>query len=501
MRVSDGAETAITKGDQEVQAFSASADARGLVALIATPTNIGDLFVVDASSDSPGPQRLTSVNDALFRTLDLPAPQPLVVKSFDGTSVDGWYVTPPGFDSTKKYPLILQIHGGPHAAYGYTFTHEFLAQAARGYVVAYMNPRGSTTYGQDFGNVIQFRYPGDDYKDLMAAVDAMVKRGFIDASRLGVTGGSGGGLLTNWVIGHTDRFKAAVSQRSIADWEAWWYAADFTLFLPAGSTRRRGRTEPDFMARSPITYADQIKTPLMLVDGDADYRTPPVAGGEAMFRALKLRHVPVVMVRVPDEATNCRGPAIRGIGSIACATSRTGSTSGCRTSRIPNTTCREHLPHLPHLPHTTHRAHRVDGHRDQPRGILWGVPVHPIPLDPESLIYDRNTAAEFSPTIRSRKGGYRDRPDYLHLRQRPARRLCQPPLWRWRWRWRWETKHPHRDGAGARELVRPPSYVWGLGLENWSTTSISTRSTGRFGALARARPRSISITTPRTTHR
>src|SRR4029079_3447550 len=98
------------------------------------------------------------------------------------------------------------------------FTHEFLAQAARGYVVAYVNPRGSTTYGQDFGNVIQFRYPGDDYKDLMAAVDAMVAKEFVDASRLGVTGGSGGGLLTNWVIGHTDRFKAAVSQRSIADW-------------------------------------------------------------------------------------------------------------------------------------------------------------------------------------------------------------------------------------------------------------------------------------------
>jgi dipeptidyl aminopeptidase/acylaminoacyl peptidase len=301
VRVSDGAETTITKGDQEVQAFSASADARGLVALIATPTNVGALFVVDASAGSPGPQRITSVNDALFRTLDLPAPQSLVVRSFDGTSVDGWYVTPPGFDSTKKYPLILQIHGGPHAAYGYTFTHEFLAQAARGYVVAYVNPRGSTTYGQDFGNVIQFRYPGDDYKDLMAAVDAMVAKGFIDAGRLGVTGGSGGGLLTNWVIGHTDRFKAAVSQRSIADWEAWWYAADFTLFLPSWFHKAPWQDRADFMARSPITYADRIKTPLMLVDGDADYRTPPVAGGEAMFRALKLSHVPVVMIRVPNE--------------------------------------------------------------------------------------------------------------------------------------------------------------------------------------------------------
>jgi dipeptidyl aminopeptidase/acylaminoacyl peptidase len=301
VRVSDGAEATVTTGNQEVQDFSASADGRGLVALVATPTNVGDLFVADVSSASPELQRITSVNDALFRTLDLPSPQPLAVTSFDGKSVEGWYVTPPGFDSTKKYPLILQIHGGPHGAYGYTFTHEFLAQAARGYVVAYVNPRGSTTYGQAFGNVIQFHYPGDDYKDLLAAVDAMVAKGFIDTNRLGVTGGSGGGLLTNWVIGHTDRFKAAVSQRSIADWEAWWYAADFTLFLPRWFHKAPWQDRPDFTARSPITYADQIKTPLMLVDGDADYRTPPSAGGEAMFRALKLRHVPVVMIRVPNE--------------------------------------------------------------------------------------------------------------------------------------------------------------------------------------------------------
>jgi dipeptidyl aminopeptidase/acylaminoacyl peptidase len=293
--------TAVTKGDQEVQAFNASAGATGLVALIATPTNVGDLFVMDAAADSSGPQRITSVNDTLFRALDLPAPQPFSATSFDGKTIDGWYVTPPGFDPSKKYPLILQIHGGPHAAYGYTFTHEFLAQAARGYVVAYVNPRGSTTYGQDFGNVIQYHYPGDDYRDLMAAVDALLAKGFVDGTRLGVTGGSGGGLLTNWIICHTDRFKAAVSQRSIADWEAWWYAADFTLFLPSWFHKAPWQDRADFMARSPITYADQIKTPLMLVDGDSDYRTPPTAGGEAMFRALKLRHVPVVMVRVPNE--------------------------------------------------------------------------------------------------------------------------------------------------------------------------------------------------------
>jgi dipeptidyl aminopeptidase/acylaminoacyl peptidase len=303
VRVADASIAPVTSGDHEVQSFSASRDGSTLASLAATPTNIGDVFVgtPGVGGSSVELKRITSVNQALFDQLEVPAPEQFWFTSFDGRKVQGWFVTPPGFDRTKKYPLILQIHGGPHSAYGYTFTHEFLAQAARGYVVAYVNPRGSTSYGADFGNVIQYHYPGDDYTDLMRAVDDLLSRGFVDRDRLGVTGGSGGGLLTNWIIGHTDRFHAAVSQRSIADWEAWWYAADFTLFQPSWFRKTPWQDRADYAARSPITYADDIHTPLMLVDGDADYRTPPTAGGEAMFRALKLRHVPVVMVRVPNE--------------------------------------------------------------------------------------------------------------------------------------------------------------------------------------------------------
>ena len=174
--------------------------------------------------------------------------------------------------------------------------------AAKGYVVVYPNPRGSTSYGQDFANIIQFRYPGDDYKDLMAAVDAAIAKGFIDTKKLGVTGGSGGGLLTNWVITQTDRFAAAVAQRDIADWATFWYTADFTLFQPTWFHKAPFEDEADFKSRSPITYIDRVKTPLMLIEGEADYRTPPAAGGEMMFRALKYRHVPTVMVRFPDES-------------------------------------------------------------------------------------------------------------------------------------------------------------------------------------------------------
>jgi dipeptidyl aminopeptidase/acylaminoacyl peptidase len=216
--------------------------------------------------------------------------------------IQAWVQKPPDFNAAKKYPLILNIHGGPHGAYGYIFEHEFQWMAAKGYVVLFPNPRGSTTYGQEFGNVIQYHYPGDDFKDLMAGVDEVVRRGYIDEKKLGVTGGSGGGLLTNWVVGHTTRFAAAVAQRDIASWAHWWYTADFTLFQPAWFKGPPFDQEEDFKARSPITYIKDVKTPMMFILGEADYRTPPGAGGEEMFRALKFRKIPTVMVRFPDES-------------------------------------------------------------------------------------------------------------------------------------------------------------------------------------------------------
>ena len=294
-----GAAAPLTSGDREVQGFTAAREGR-LALLSASPVQLPVVQVFAPAAAAP-PQTIADPNAALFGTLDLPGPEAFWVRSFDGTRVQGWILKPPGFVPSNKYPAILQIHGGPHAAYGATFTHEFSWMAARGYVVIYTNPRGSTTYGQQFGNVIQHHYPGDDYRDLMAALDEVVGRGYVDTTRVGVTGGSGGGLLTNWALTRTTRFKAAVSQRSIADWAAWWYSADFTLFTPrwfAGPPWREGK---DFTRRSPITDVDRITTPLMLVDGDEDHRTPPAAGGEAMFRALKLRKVPVVMVRFPEE--------------------------------------------------------------------------------------------------------------------------------------------------------------------------------------------------------
>jgi dipeptidyl aminopeptidase/acylaminoacyl peptidase len=300
--VATGRATDVTSGNHGVMSFRATPDASKLVYVLSTPTRVNDLFVLDRATPGATPKQLTNVNDELFSKLNLTEPEEIWYDSFDGKRVQAWLQKPPGFDAHKKYPLILNIHGGPHVAYGDIFVHEFQWMAAKGYVVLYPNPRGSTSYGQEFGNVIQYRYPGDDYKDLMAGVDEVIKRGYIDDKKLGVTGGSGGGLLTNWVVGQTGRFAAAVSQRDIASWENWWYTGDFTLFQPNWFRAPPFEDPDEYRARSPISYINNVKTPLMLILGEADYRTPPAAGGEQMFRALKFRKIPTVMVRFPNES-------------------------------------------------------------------------------------------------------------------------------------------------------------------------------------------------------
>jgi dipeptidyl aminopeptidase/acylaminoacyl peptidase len=339
-----GASETVTSGAQDVVAYSATPDASKIAATLSTQTTIGDIAVVDvartdgaradgaradgaradgaradgaradgaradgaradgarAFQASASVHQITHVNADLFKDIRQSEPEEIWYKSFDGKTVQGWILKPPDFDATKKYPLILEIHGGPHSAYGNTYTHEFQWMAAKGYVVLFTNPRGSTSYGQDFGNIIQYRYPGDDYKDLMAGVDEVLKKGYVDANRLGVTGGSGGGLLTNWTITQTPRFKAAVAQRDIADWYGFWFTADFTLFQPTWFRKAPWEDPQDFAERSPITHVANVTTPLMLINGDWDYRTPPADGGEMMFRALKYRKIPTVMVRFPRE--------------------------------------------------------------------------------------------------------------------------------------------------------------------------------------------------------
>jgi dipeptidyl aminopeptidase/acylaminoacyl peptidase len=302
----------LTKPRQAVIGFTASPDASNVIALISNPIVIGDLFDVKPATPLTQTQ-LTDVNAELFSQLNLQMPLDIQVKptvhaaEIKGETIDTFIQLPPNVpDGTKAaspLPAILNIHGGPHSAYGWVFDHEMLSMAAKGYVVIYPNPRGSTTYGENFANIIENNYPGDDYHDLMDTVDETIKLGYADPAKLGVTGGSGGGLLTDWVVTQTNRFKAAVAQRDITDWAGWWYTADAASFhqsfsplgLPADNIER-------YRAHSPITFVNNIKTPMMFILGDADYRTPPGSGGEQFYRALKFKKIPTVMVRFPRES-------------------------------------------------------------------------------------------------------------------------------------------------------------------------------------------------------
>jgi dipeptidyl aminopeptidase/acylaminoacyl peptidase len=295
----DGALEEITDPNRDVICGSATPDGRRFALTIGDVTTPGDLYLYDAGEGRV--RRLWGPNDALLAEEPLGQVEEIWYEAFDGRKVHGWIVKPADFDPAKKYPLILEIHGGPHVPYGFTFFHEFRMLAAAGYVVLYTNPRGSTSYGMEFANLIQYRYPGDDFRDLMSGVDEVIRRGYIDVTRLGVTGGSGGGLLTNWVITRTDRFAAAVTQRCVSDWVSMYYSSDFALFTPTWFRKPPFEDIQEYLDRSPVTFASKITTPLMVVHSEDDWRTP-IGQGEAMFRALKQQKKPTVMVRFPGES-------------------------------------------------------------------------------------------------------------------------------------------------------------------------------------------------------
>jgi dipeptidyl aminopeptidase/acylaminoacyl peptidase len=217
----------------------------------------------------------------------------------DRTKVQGWVVKPPDFDASKKYPLMLYIHGGPHSMYGVGFNFEFQNHAAEGYVVLYTNPRGSTGYGSAFGNAINNAYPGQDYDDLMRGVDEVVGRGYVDERQLFVTGGSGGGVLTTWIVGHTDRFAAAVAMKPVVNWYSFVGTTDGPDWYY--NFKQLPWEDPaEHLRRSPLSYVGNVKTPTMILTGDLDLRTP-LEQTEQYYRALKMRKVDTAMVRLTDE--------------------------------------------------------------------------------------------------------------------------------------------------------------------------------------------------------
>lgn len=296
-----GAPKAVTSGTHMLTVTDVSANGTA-VGLRSTSMKSNDV-VTFAANKSAAPvssfTELTAVNADVLAGKQIAETEEIWYKSKDGLRIQGWIVKPPGFDRTKKYPLILDIHGGPQAMYNVGFSFARQDHAANGYVVLYTNPRGSTGYGAKFTNEIKNAYPDKDYDDLMVGVDSVLGRGYIDSKNLFVYGCSGGGVLTAWIVGHTNRFAAASSNCPVINWlsfvgetdGAGWYMNFDKPFWEDPS---------EHLKRSPIMYVGNVKTPTMLMTGVLDLRTP-MPQTEEFYRALKLRGVPTAMIRMNNE--------------------------------------------------------------------------------------------------------------------------------------------------------------------------------------------------------
>lgn len=285
--------------EQHVYGFSLHPKEHTAVVAISTATEPGELYFVNLQNGEK--QQLTFVNQEFLQTRVLSDVEPIEFESEDGWNVHGWLMKPVGFEEGKKYPLILEIHGGPHAMYANTYFNEFQVLAAQGFAVLYVNPRGSHGYGQKFVDAVRGDYGGNDYKDLMNAVDYVLdKYEFIDKDRLGVTGGSYGGFMTNWTVGHTNRFKAAVTQRSISNWISFYGVSDIGYYFSEWQILADLNDIEKLWKHSPLAYAKDIETPLLIIHSEKDYRCP-IEQAEQLFIALKRQQKQTKFIRFPES--------------------------------------------------------------------------------------------------------------------------------------------------------------------------------------------------------
>lgn len=290
----------ITQLNGEVQSFSLAED--GTVALVfGNASRLPEIYLRPAGSGRM--QQLTNFNAGWLARHYVAEPEEFWFKGANKWDVQGWILKPPGFDPQRKYPLLLQIHGGPHAQYGNIFFHEFQMLAGAGYLVLYTNPRGSSGYGQGFAAAIQKAWGQKDYVDLMKAVDAVVERGYADPDRMGVLGGSFGGYMTNWVVGHTDRFAAAITMRCVSNLESFYGQSDAWRLGDRAFGAPWYKAEKLYQKLSPVRYIEDVHTPLLIIHSEEDIRTP-IPQGEEVYVALKRLQRPVEMVRFPRSNHN-----------------------------------------------------------------------------------------------------------------------------------------------------------------------------------------------------
>lgn len=286
--------------------FSTASDKAGVIAYTQhRPDRPADVAVIRSSGE---PKRLTDLNQDILSHIDLAPLEEIQVKSsHDGRTIEAWIATPPGFKADGSYPLILEIHGGPYAMYGPGFAAEIQLYAAAGYVTVYTNPRGSTGYGSDFAQEIDLAYPGNDYDDLISVVDALLEKNYADPERLFVTGGSGGGVLTAWIVGKTDKFAAAATVKPVINWVTMATAADIGAFVVRNWLKAAPWEDPELYWRlSPISLVGNVTTPTMVMVGEEDWRTPTWEA-EQFYGALKLRGIETALVRVPGSSHHIAG--------------------------------------------------------------------------------------------------------------------------------------------------------------------------------------------------
>ncbi|HET7035807.1 MAG TPA: S9 family peptidase [Thermomicrobiaceae bacterium] len=292
----------VVGGKRRVLSYSLSADGSRLAFAASTPIDPCEVYICDANGAQE--ERLTDVNGDFMRSVAVSEPQEFHVPSYaeDKRPIHGWLMKPIGFQEGQKYPLILEIHGGPHSSYANAYFHEFQLLAAQGYAVVYTNPRGSQGYGEEFAGCTRGTWGESDMPDVMAAVDYAIAQGFVDESRLGVTGGSYGGFMTNWVVSHSDRFKAAVTQRCVSNMLSFFGTSDIGTGFGIFETNAIPWENPEqFLKMSPLTYAHEITTPLLIIHSEQDYRCP-IEQGEQLYVRLKKLGREVEFLRFPGES-------------------------------------------------------------------------------------------------------------------------------------------------------------------------------------------------------
>ena len=302
----DGEPSALTEGPLDVGGLSSNDEGDRFALLVSWPTQPGEIALGTRTDDGLDWRLITEFNGDWLEAIELSEPEELWVDTDDGQRVHGWLLGPPDFDSQRQYPLLLYVHGGPHAQYGHTFFHELQWHAAQGYAVLYTNPRGSSGYAEDFMAEIRGDWGNRDHADVMAALDHVVSLPYIDADRLAVAGGSYGGYMTNWLIGHSDRFACAITDRSVVNLQSMAGTSDIphTLLQPDGYWAGTPWADPSTLQQqSPLRYLENVQTPTLIIHSEGDLRCP-IEQAEQLFTTLKWLGVETVFVRYPAESSH-----------------------------------------------------------------------------------------------------------------------------------------------------------------------------------------------------